>query len=258
MFGFTDKVCVVTGGGSGIGLAVATLFANDGARVVLADIADAAEAAASLDATYIRTDVSDERDVAALMAQTAALHGRIDVVVNNAGIIREAALGDTTIEDFDTSIAVNAHGVLFGLKHAARFMQPGGAIVNTASLAAQVGFPGYASYAASKAAIVSLTRVAAIELGRSGIRVNCICPSSVDTPMLAAQENGDVEQAITTLASPLGMSISGADIASVIAFLASDAAAAVSGQAIAVDAGATAGYSEQLIEGLVAHLRADA
>jgi 3alpha(or 20beta)-hydroxysteroid dehydrogenase len=252
---FDDKVCVVTGGASGIGRATATHFARQGASVVLADLVDASDLAAEIGGTYIRTDTSDAANVENLMTQAVALHGHIDVLVNNAGITDEAEIDRIEEAAFRRQMDVNAYGVLLGIKYATRAMHSGSAIVNTSSMAAKLGANGYGSYAASKAAVISLTQVAAIEYGPRGIRVNCICPSSVETPMLQAQENGDIERELTRLASPLGVTITSEQVADVIAFLASPASSAVSGQAVNVDGGMSAGFSNQLIEASLSGLR---
>jgi NAD(P)-dependent dehydrogenase (short-subunit alcohol dehydrogenase family) len=255
MFELTGKVAVVTGAASGIGRAVAERFTAAGATVVLADLADATELAASLGGRYVRTDVAREQEVEALMASAAEIRGSIDVCVNNAGItVDETPLPETTRDELQRAIDVNVAGVLFGLKHAPGHMTTGGAIVNTASLAALVGFPAYGSYAASKAAIVSLTRTAAIELGEAGIRVNCICPSSVDTPMLAAQPAGELEAAATARAAPLATIISPEQAAALIHFLAADDCPVISGQAINIDGGISAGISVGMLTALAAGL----
>ena len=251
---FDSRVCVVTGGASGIGKATATHFAREGGLVVLADLADASDLAAEIGGTYIRTDTSDAASVEHLMTQTASLHGRIDVLVNNAGITDEAELDHIEEADFRRQIDVNAYGVLLGMKYGARAMPSGSAIVNTSSIAAKLPANGYGSYAASKAAVISLTQVAAIEYGPRSIRVNCICPSSVETPMLQAQENGDIERELTKLASPLGMTITAEQVADVIAFLASPASSAITGQSINVDGGMSAGFSNQCIEASLSSL----
>jgi 3alpha(or 20beta)-hydroxysteroid dehydrogenase len=245
---FDSKVCVVTGGASGIGKATATHLAREGGLVVLADLADASDLAAEIGATYLRTDTSDATSVEHLMAHAASLHGRIDVLVNNAGITDEAEIDQIEEAGFRRQIEVNAYGVLLGMKYGARHMSSGSAIVNTSSIAAKLAANGYGSYAAAKAAVISLTQVAAIEYGPRSIRVNCICPSSVETPMLQAQDNGDIERALTKLASPLGVTITAEQVADVIAFLASPASSAITGQAVNVDGGMSAGFSNQLIE----------
>src|SRR5258708_539534 len=234
MFSLAGKTAVVTGAASGIRRATAERFAAAGADVVLADLADATDLAARLGGTFVPTDVSDERAVAALMSRAAARRGRIDVVVNNAGITGEAPLAEADAGEFERMIRVNMMGVVFGLKHAAPHMTAGGSIINTSSLARLTGFPTYGAYAASKAAIVSLTQVASMENGPLGIRGNAICPSSVDTPMLAAQPGGEVEAAVARIASPLGRTIAAGDIAAVMHFLAADDCPVISRQALSV------------------------
>ena len=248
-FELTDKVAVVTGAASGIGQAVAVRFAAAGAKVVLADVADAGDLAERLDGVYVRTDISRESDVAALVAAATEIKGSIDICVNNAGIVvAETPIPETDAAEMERAFRVNALGTFHGLKHAPSAMPGGGSIVNTASLAALIGFPSYASYAASKAAVVSLTRTAAVELGPAGIRVNCICPSSVDTPMLASQESAEIEAAIASVAAPLGRIIDPEQAAALVHFLAADDCPVISGQALNLDAGVSAGFSLQLIE----------
>ena len=134
----------------------------------------------------------------------AELHGGLDIIVSNAGVTDEAPLTDIDAAGFERMIHINTMSVLFSLKHAKAHMNASGSIINTSSMAGRIGFPAYGSYAASKAAVISLTQVAAIEYGPLGIRVNAICPGSVDTPMLAAQPGGGMESAVARLASPLG------------------------------------------------------
>jgi len=251
MTSFEGATCVVTGAASGIGAATARLLAKAGARVVIGDLADASGLAAELGGRFVRADVTDESDVEALMTEAARPTGRIDVLVNNAGVVTEAPIDQLTGPAFQLPMRVHALGVLHGVKHGARRMPPGGAIVNTASLAGKTGMPGYGAYSASKAAVISLTRTAAIEYGPQGIRVNCVCPSSVDTPMLAAQESGAAERTLSRVASPLGTVLSAELVAEVIVFLASSQAAALTGQALDVDGGVTAGYSVALLEAVV-------
>jgi 3alpha(or 20beta)-hydroxysteroid dehydrogenase len=253
---FENKVCVVTGGATGIGLAAATLFAREGGRVVLAGRSDATDLADKLGGTFVRTDVGVAADVERLFAEVGSRHGRVDVLVNNAGIMTTTAIDDLAHDEFDAHLDVNARGVLLGIKYGAPLMGEGSAIVNSSSIAGRIGLSGYASYSTSKAAIISITQVAAIEYGARGIRVNCVCPSSVETPMLAAQENGDLEREISRLAAPLGFTIQPEHVADVIAFLASPASAAITGQAINVDGGMSAGYADALLEAVAASLEA--
>ncbi|WP_188394094.1 SDR family NAD(P)-dependent oxidoreductase [Mesorhizobium sp. SARCC-RB16n] len=248
---FSGEVIVVTGAASGIGAATARALARSGAKVVLADRADCADLAESLSGHAVRVDVSDEASVAALMREAGSITGSIHGLVNNAGVTCEVTIDATTAEDFQRMMAVNAMGTLFGIKHGARWMRGTGTIVNTASLAGMVGIAGYGSYAASKAAVISLTQTAAMEYGPRGIRVNCICPSSVETPMLHAQANAAAERALSRLSSPLGKVMTADEVAAVILFLASPLSQAMTGQALNVDGGGSAGWSMALLGALI-------
>jgi NAD(P)-dependent dehydrogenase (short-subunit alcohol dehydrogenase family) len=251
MFSLAGKVAVVTGGASGIGEAVADRFEAAGATVVVADLADAS-AATGTRRHYVQTDVSDEAQVKALMDYTAGLEGHIDVCINNAGIFAEATITDTTVELMERLFRVNTLSVFLGMKHAIGHMTRGGVIINTASAAAIIGVPGYFAYTASKTAIVGMTKVAALEFGPLGVRVNCVSPTSVNTPMLAGQANRDEEVALSTTTAPLGRIIEPEDMAAYYHFLASDDCPVITGQSLAVDGGAFAGYSIALLDALTA------
>jgi NAD(P)-dependent dehydrogenase (short-subunit alcohol dehydrogenase family) len=248
VFNLNGKSAVITGAASGIGLATARRFSDAGARLVLADIQDCTELAATLDAVFAPTDVSKEPDVERLMAAAVDTYGHLDVVVNNAGI---AAFGSgiesTTEADYLKNFSINTLGVAFGVKHGAHYMRDGGAIINVASLAGSVGFPTYAAYAASKAAIMAITRVAAIELGDRRIRINCICPSTVNTPM-AQIDGGEAELAFVSNATPLGRICRAEEAAALIHFLSADDCSFLNGQAINLCGGASAGFATRLIE----------
>jgi len=251
MFSLAGKTAVITGGASGIGRATAARLALAGARVVLADRTDASAYARELGGSYLETDVSDEHAVEELVAR-AAESGPIDILINSAGITSEAALPDVEIAEFDRMLATNTRSVLLTMKHAVKHMTKGGAIVNVSSLAAFVGLPTYACYAASKAAVIALTKVAALEYGPLGIRVNCICPTSVDTPMLKAQPGGELEAALARTAAPLGRICSAEDVAALLHFLSADDCPLISGQAVSIDGGATAGFSLAILDRLAA------
>jgi NAD(P)-dependent dehydrogenase (short-subunit alcohol dehydrogenase family) len=246
MFGLDGKVAVVTGAASGIGRAAAERLAAAGAEVVVLDLTEDAgrEVAGGLGGRFVRADVSDFEQVEAAMAAAAGDAGRLDIVVNNAGIaLPSQPLTETTREHFDEHIGVNARGVMNGMRAAAPYMRGGGAIVNTASILGVLALPGYASYAASKFAVVGLTKIGAVELGPLGIRVNCICPTSVDTPMLWTFPAGRQEASALSDASTLGRIADPGHVAALIHFLAADDCPVISGQAVLIDAGVTAGMS---------------
>lgn len=243
------KVAIVTGAGSGIGRQVALDFALEGASVVLNDLrTDGGGEQAALqiksqggNAIYIHADVSLESDVERLIRAAVAEFGRLDVLVNNAGVSRYKPLQELTEEDFDFIVGTNQKGTFFGIKHAvpALIAAGGGSIVNTASIAADHGQRGSFVYGATKAAILAMTRIAATELGPHNIRVNAVQPGVIETGMKAV---GGTERTrvIERCASetPLGGRIgTPADCSPLYVFLASDEARFITGQKFAVDGG---------------------
>ena len=183
-----NRIAVVTGGSSGIGLATARMFAEAGATVVVADIVDGSAVADEIGGTYLPCDVTDAEAVDRTVAATVEKHGRLDVFFNNAGVEMHGSIVDTDREQHRRLIDVNVNGVYYGLQAAIKAMMQntdpaGGVIVNTASVAGITGVPGMSTYNASKFAVVGLTRNAAVEYGAAGIRVNCICPGIIRTPM---------------------------------------------------------------------------
>ncbi len=244
MFSLEGKVAVVTGGGSGIGLAVVQRFAQAGAKVVIADMKDQTQLADDIGGLFVQTDVSVEEDVKSLMQKAASVYGKIDIVINNAGIMTsELPIQEEQAADFTKMFNVNTLGVFFGMKHSVGYMKDGGAIVNTASAAGITGVANYSAYAASKWAVVGITKVAAIEFGPLNIRVNCICPASVNTPMLASQPGVELETLVSSTGAPLGRISQPKDVAALVHFLVAEDCDMVTGQAIAIDGGGTAGYS---------------
>ena len=241
-FGLKGRVCIVTGGAQGIGEACARRFAREGAKVVLADIDDARgqAVAAELQATYVHCDVGDKAQVDALVARTLQAHGRIDVLVNNAGIFKAADFLDITEADWDAVIDVNLKGsFLVGQAVAREIVKTGGgAIVNMSSVNGVMAIPTIASYNASKGGINQLTRAMALSLADRGIRVNAVAPGTIATDLAQKAVLGSAEARDRIMSrTPLRRLGDPAEIASVCAFLASDAASYMTGEVVVVDGG---------------------
>jgi NAD(P)-dependent dehydrogenase (short-subunit alcohol dehydrogenase family) len=249
LFSLEGKVAVVTGGASGIGEATARRFARAGARVVIGDVADASGVAAATGGLFVRTDVSHEAEVETLLENALRELGRLDVVVNNAGGGAGGFLATLSEPDLDRTLNVNLKGVVWGIKHAAPRIADGGSILSTASLAGLIGTPSYGAYVASKAAVIGITRTAALELAPRRVRVNCVCPGTIDTPM-ARKAEGEVEWRLAALLHPLGRVGRPEEVAALFHFLASDESAFITGQAIAIDGGFSAGPGLGLIGSL--------
>lgn len=248
---FQGKVVLVTGGGSGQGAETCRLFAAEGADVVVADWnADTARAVAEeIGGRAEVVDVSREAEVKRMIEAAAAPNGRLDILVNNAGVgysesgrFKMASVVDTPEEAWDAIMAINLKGVAMGCKHALPIMaaQGGGAIVNIASINALVAMPGADAYTASKGGIVALTRVLAADWAAKGIRVNCICPGGVDTPMIAGVVRELAAQDKELHPIPLGRIAQPVEIARITLALASDDASYVTGVILPVDGGTTA------------------
>lgn len=251
-FSLQGKVAIVTGGSSGIGEATVRRFAKDGAFVVIASRRDASALANEVSATYICTDVASEEDVANLVKATIDKFGHIDILVSNAGYWGETAdITDQPSEDYLRNYEVNTLGTVYCIKHAAPHMPPGSAIVCVTSLSSVIGLPGYGAYTASKWAASGVVRCATMELGPKGIRVNEVCPTSTNTPMLQGQENMDIEVALTTTAAAIGNLVQPEEIAALIHFLAAGDCPTLTGQQISVDGGMTVGFSASNIDAIL-------
>jgi len=245
------KICLVTGAAGGIGLAAAQALASVGARLALSDVDEArgrkVEAdfrALGLDARFKACDVTSATSVEALLSFTVAEFGRIDCAVNNAGVeTKHARIADHDDDEFDRAIAVNLKGAYLCMKHELRQMlaQGGGTIVNVASVAGLGGAPTLGGYAASKHGVMGLTRTAAIEYAKRGIRVNAVCPSYTNTDMVQRmlERNPGLRDALIS-ASPMKRLGEPEEVGLAVAWLCSDESSFVNGQGLALDGGLTA------------------
>jgi 3-oxoacyl-[acyl-carrier protein] reductase len=238
---FDGRRVVVTGGGRGIGAEIARRFAAAGAAVAVLDqLADeAGRVAADIGGHAVTCDLVDATSTATAMDEAIGALGGIDVLVNNAGVFRITPLLDISVDEWDWVFAVNTRAMLLTTQAAAKAMisaGAGGKIVNMASMGGKVGAPGQAHYAASKAAVISLTQVSAVELGAHGINVNAVCPGYVLTEM-GADTRTPEQVAEWSAKSPLGRLADTADVAAMTLFLASDDAAYCTGQALNVTGG---------------------
>jgi NAD(P)-dependent dehydrogenase (short-subunit alcohol dehydrogenase family) len=245
------KVCVITGAGSGIGQAMALRFAREGGSILAADQSgDTAEATAQLvrdaggDAVGLQVDVRSGTQVQAMVAAAVERWGRLDVLCNNAGILGHSGeIVDVDEAAWDTAMAVNVKGVYLGCKYAIPEMlrSGGGAIVNTASVAGMVGIPQRALYCTSKGAVIALTKQVAVAYVEQGIRCNCVCPGTIDSPwvgrLLAAADDPQAMRAQLEARQPMGRLGTSEEVAAAALYLASDEAAFVTGASLVIDGG---------------------
>ena len=241
-FNLGGRVCIVTGGSQGIGEACARRFAREGGRVVIADVNDAPgqALAAELGALFVHCDVGEKTQVDALVAQAIAAHGRIDVLVNNAGIFKAADFLDVTEADFDAVLRVNLKGAFLMGQAVAREMVKtgGGAIVNMSSVNAVLTIPSISSYNVSKGGINQLTRVMALALADRGVRVNAVAPGTIATELaMKAVLTSDEAKAKIMSRTPMRRLGQPSEVADTVAWLASDAASYVTGEIVVIDGG---------------------
>ncbi len=244
------KRAIVTGGGSGIGRAIALRLAQEGARVLIGDLNPQAAVGVAgeigPEAMSQAVDVAQAQQVQALVDQAVGKWGGLDIMVNNAGVGIAATTPDTEENDWDLLMSVNLKGAFLGMKYAIPAIRDsgGGAIINMSSVAALVGVPDRAAYCAAKGGILSLTRAAAIDHVAEGVRINCICPGTVDTPWVQRITEGyddpEAARAAMKARQPHGRLVTPEEIAAMAAYLASDEAGSVVGAAMIVDGGMTA------------------
>lgn len=245
-----NKVALISGGARGMGAAEARMFAREGAKVVIGDVLDAegtrvaAEIAESGgDALFVHLDVTHEEDWRSAIGAATSSFGKLDILVNNAGIWRRGRVEDTTVEDWDMILDVNAKGVFLGTKLAIPEMRKagGGSIINISSTAGLVGGPRSSAYTASKGAVRLFTKATAVQYAQDGIRANSIHPGPIDTPMIQQVWHGEEQSREAALArTPLGRIGTPDDIAYGVLFLASDESSFMTGSELVIDGGSTA------------------
>ncbi|MBD3887525.1 SDR family oxidoreductase [Phormidium tenue FACHB-886] len=242
-----DKVVLITGGTSGIGRATAVAFGEAGAKVVLSGRRDAeGEETAALirdtgaECLFVRSDVSDEAEVQALVEKTIATYGRLDCAFNNAGIESPLKpLHEQSIEDFDKLMSINVRGLFLCMKYEIQQMlnQGSGVIINNSSMGGLIAFPGVSPYVASKHAVMGLTRSAALDYAKQGIRINAVNPGLIATAMIDRLSSGSTDDFASMV--PMGRMGQAAEIAQAVVFLCSDAASYITGQPLVIDGGFT-------------------
>ncbi|WP_423798663.1 glucose 1-dehydrogenase [Neobacillus sp. SAB-20_R2A] len=239
-----DKVAIITGGGGGIGRATAIRFAQEGARLVIADYSEKAGAETVQlvneiggEAKFIQTDMTKPEDVQIMVQETIDTYGKLDILFNNAGVKSgESKIPDVSFEEWQKVFDVNTNGVFLGLKYAIPLMSSGGSIINTASIAGIKGQKLVAAYSASKSSVMALTKTAATEFGKKNIRVNAIAPGIIDTNMVEDWKKTKKWPVLST-ANALNRIGYPEEIANLVLFLASDEASFITGETIVIDGG---------------------
>jgi NAD(P)-dependent dehydrogenase (short-subunit alcohol dehydrogenase family) len=241
---FDGQTVVITGAASGIGLEMARQFHGEGATVYAADLRPDGVPDGI---RRLRVDVTDPASVETMISQAVTETGRLDVMCNNAGASSVSDPRSCTVEDWDRTFAVNARGVFLGTKYALQPMldQGGGAIVNTASVAGQVGLKDRAAYCASKGAVIAFTRQVAVQYAGTGVRANCVCPGTVDSPwvgrLLTAADDPVAARASLVARQPMGRLATPAEVAAAALYLACADAAFITGTELVIDGGLLAG-----------------
>jgi NAD(P)-dependent dehydrogenase (short-subunit alcohol dehydrogenase family) len=245
------RVALITGGGSGMGKVAAELFAREGARVVLTDVADEAGEAAAAgigdDAAYVHADVSNETDADGMVRAAVDRFGGLDILYNNAGVMLpdDGSVDATSEAIWDTTLAVNVKGVAFGCKYGipAMLERGGGSIINVASFVAWVGAAtSQTAYTSSKGAVLAMTREIAVEYARRGIRCNALCPGPIETPLLIQLLSDEQKRQRRMVHIPMGRLGRAEELARAALFLASDDSSYMTGASLIVDGGLTAAY----------------
>jgi NAD(P)-dependent dehydrogenase (short-subunit alcohol dehydrogenase family) len=248
------KVALITGGGSGMGMVASQLFASEGAKVVLTDVADdAGEQVADEiradggEATYVHSDVSREEDAKAMVEAAVAAYGGLTILYNNAGVMlaEDGSVDSTDGSIWDTTLAINVKGVAYGCKYGipAMIASGGGSVINVASFVAWMGAAtSQTAYTASKGAVLAMTREIAVEYARKGVRCNALCPGPIDTPLLAELLSDPARRQRRFIHIPMGRLGQAEELAKAALFLASDDSSYMTGTSLIVDGGITAAY----------------